>query len=103
MPMFTKKPVTIEARLFEGGAEQATPLVTWMLDGDVTASWHEAHDAWESEDGSQGYPGRPEGIEITTLEGIMRADVGDWIVRGVRGEFYPVKPGIFAESYDPAE
>lgn len=38
-----------------------------------------------------------------TLEGDMRGEVGDWIVRGVKGEFYPVKPDIFAATYEPAE
>lgn len=40
--------------------------------------------------------------EIHTLEGVMRADRGDWIIRGVRGEIYPCKPEIFAETYEPA-
>jgi len=43
------------------------------------------------------------GIEIATLEGVMRADVGDWIIRGVAGEFYPCKPDIFAATYEPVE
>jgi hypothetical protein len=38
---------------------------------------------------------------IHTLEGVMRADLNDWIIRGVEGELYPCKPGIFAASYDP--
>lgn len=41
-------------------------------------------------------------ILITTLEGTMRADRGDWIIRGVKGEFYPCKPDIFAATYEPA-
>jgi hypothetical protein len=50
--------------------------------------------------------GTPEGapfIEIETLEGVMRANVGDWIIKGVKGEFYPVKPDIFEATYEPAE
>jgi hypothetical protein len=38
---------------------------------------------------------------ISTLEGDMRADVGDWIIRGVKGEFYPCKPDIFEATYEP--
>lgn len=38
---------------------------------------------------------------IKTLEGEMRADKGDWIIRGVKGEFYPCKPDIFASTYEP--
>lgn len=36
---------------------------------------------------------------IETLEGTMRADVGDWIVTGINGERYPVKPDIFEKTY----
>jgi len=41
--------------------------------------------------------------EIPTLEGIMRADAGDWIITGVAGEQYPVKPAIFEKTYEPVE
>jgi hypothetical protein len=37
---------------------------------------------------------------IETLEGEMRADLGDWVICGVKGEFYPCKPDIFAATYD---
>lgn len=40
---------------------------------------------------------------IETLEGRMRADVGDWIIRGVAGELYPCKPDIFEQTYEPVE
>lgn len=42
-------------------------------------------------------------VEIKTLEGIMRGEVGDWIVKGLKGEFYPVKPDIFAMKYEAVE
>lgn len=41
-------------------------------------------------------------LEIPTLEGVMRASRGDWVIRGVKGEFYPCKPDIFEETYEPA-
>jgi hypothetical protein len=41
------------------------------------------------------------GIEIRTLEGIMRADEGDYIICGVKNEVYPCKPDIFAATYEP--
>jgi len=37
---------------------------------------------------------------IVTLEGEMRADLGDWIIKGVKGEFYPCKPDIFEATYE---
>lgn len=42
-------------------------------------------------------------IDIQTLEGEMRAQIGDWIIKGVKGEFYPCKPEIFAMTYEPVE
>ena len=42
-------------------------------------------------------------IDIQTLEGEMRADMGDWIIKGVKGEFYPCKPDIFDMTYDLVE
>lgn len=43
----------------------------------------------------------PHGIAIHTLEGVMVAAPGDWIIRGVHGEFYPVKPDLFEATYEP--
>ena len=81
MPTFRKKPVTIEARLFD------------ELTGLALATWC----------GGIGYvsaPGRVSRIEIPTLEGNMQAVPGDWIIKGVAGEFYPCKPDIFEATYD---
>jgi hypothetical protein len=41
-------------------------------------------------------------LEVRTLEGTMRARVGDWIIRGVYGELYPCREHIFADTYMPA-
>ena len=40
-------------------------------------------------------------VAIDTLEGTMWAEAGDWIIKGVAGEFYPCKPDIFAATYEP--
>ena len=42
-------------------------------------------------------------IEIPTLEGVMEAQVGDYIIKGVNGEFYPCKPDIFEKTYEKVE
>jgi hypothetical protein len=42
-------------------------------------------------------------ISINTLEGTMRANLGDWIIRGVDGEIYPCKPDIFAQTYETVD
>lgn len=43
------------------------------------------------------------GIDINTLEGIIHASPGDFIIKGVKDEFYPCKPDIFELTYEPAE
>lgn len=40
---------------------------------------------------------------IPTLEGLHSASLGDWIINGVKGEFYPCKPDIFAATYEPVQ
>jgi len=82
MPMFRKKPVVIEAWRNVPGISDMFP--DWMKAGSITAS----------DDGS---------LNIVTLEGVMRADPGDWIIRGVKGELYPCKPDIFAATYEPVD
>lgn len=42
-------------------------------------------------------------IAIETLEGNMLANLGDWVIKGVKGDFYPCKPDIFARTYEKAE
>lgn len=42
-------------------------------------------------------------LMIRTLEGDMRVSYGDWVIKGVNGEFYPCKPDIFAKTYEEVE
>jgi hypothetical protein len=44
-----------------------------------------------------------EEVKIETLEGTMIASPGDWIVKGIHGEKYPVKPDIFQKTYEPLD
>lgn len=44
----------------------------------------------------------PREVQITTLEGTMTASIGDYVIRGVQGEFYPCKPDIFEATYEAA-
>lgn len=86
---FRKKPVVIEARQFEtnnvGGDGHMYSIVEWVESCGGFA-WHDGTD-----------------IFIPTLEGVMRASVGDWIIKGVSGEFYPCKPDIFEKTYEAVE
>mgnify|MGYP001796408002 CR=1 FL=1 len=90
MPMFTKKAVTIQARQFTNENTQA--LLDW-INGDS-----EDRESYELGPGID----YENALIIPTLEGDHRADIGDWIIQGIKGEFYPCKPDIFAATYDPA-
>lgn len=51
--------------------------------------------------GVEGLPNGEIGLDIPTLEGLMRANQNDWVIRGVKGELYPCKPDIFEATYEP--
>jgi hypothetical protein len=81
---FRKKPVVIEAVQWTG--DNAKEIRDFLQLTDV-ARWY---------DGTLVF-------RIETLEGQMTASKGDWIIKGVKGEFYPCKPDIFEATYEPAE
>ena len=85
MPMFRKKPVVIEAVQYVFDGEE----VLQDMAQDAIANFMEQNITIEGDD-----------IIIPTLEGDHRALPGDWIIKGVQGEFYPCKPDIFAATYD---
>lgn len=95
MQQYRKKPVVIEAVQFTGippDGTNATPIIDWILSEGDRAARFEVDVATDEAF-----------INIDTLEGTMRASVGDWIIRGVQGEFYPCKPDIFDATYEPTE
>lgn len=99
MQTFRKKPVEIQAMRWDGTAVGATPIIDWILATGASATYRCAdHERCSQHDGDS-----PHTIAISTLEGTMAASIGDWIVRGVKGEFYPCKPDIFAATHEPTE
>lgn len=82
---YRKKPVVIEATQFDGSQESSNDVLAWI--------------------GVNGGNATRKGgvLLIPTLEGEMSASAGDWVIRGVNGEFYPCKPDIFAKTYEPAD
>lgn len=87
MPKYRKKPVVITAYL-------------WIGDGDLNQMAGALDVSWSARNIRDNSNGQ---LEIPTLEGIMIAMPGDWIIKGVKGELYPCKPDIFAATYEPAE
>ena len=88
MAQYRKKPVVIEAFQWTGGHDQ-TEDPAWIVDAIKANAVR-----FERE-------GTPDvALMIDTLEGTHRANQGDWIIRGVKGELYPCKPDIFAATYE---
>jgi hypothetical protein len=86
-----KRPVTVDAAPWDGTVAGATAVIDWVLANGGTARYHD-----ESEPGGCA-------IAIDTLEGTMTALPGSWVIRGVAGEFHPVRGDIFERTYDPAD
>lgn len=76
---YRKKPVVIEAKKLEFSTESQKGICNWC----------------------GGVAGPDGGVFISTLEGKMYAATGDFIIKGVNGEFYPCKPDIFEMTYEP--
>ncbi|QNL30505.1 hypothetical protein SEA_SPEEDDEMON_540 [Gordonia phage SpeedDemon] len=83
---YRKKPVEIEALIFDG--TNAQQVAEW------TGQWRPGDIKWGTDS---------DFFVIETLEGAMYANVGDYIIRGVQGEFYPCKPDIFAATYEEVQ
>lgn len=77
---YRKKPVIIEAIKFDGTDESVEWLLPQLKSGEIGRSFNKLY--------------------IETLEGVMEASIGDYIIKGVNGEFYPCKPDIFEMTYE---
>ena len=88
MPFFRKKPVMIEAHKLTAQNYQSVKIWCKSLVGRC------------AEYGDEGKEISPCYIVIKTLEGNMRANQGDYIIKGIHGEFYPCKEEIFLQSYE---
>lgn len=88
--IFRKKPVDIQAMKWDGTDEDAVNVINWASSEGGSISYYCTNERV------------PENhwLHVVTLEGVMKANPGDYIIRGVRGEFYPCKPDIFAQTYE---
>lgn len=97
-----KRPVDVSALRFTASLHEVETLVREGCKAVFVPRGYEHHLRRENEhDHSRGdvLDDAPPYLAIDTLEGTMRADVGDWVIRGVQGEFYPCKPDIFEATY----
>lgn len=80
MPFFRKKPVEVEAMQFTG--DNYEEVISWADSDDVYRRTFES-----------------DRIEVVTHHGLAQAEKGDWVVKGVDGEFYPCRPDVFEKTY----
>lgn len=80
---YRKKPVIIEAIQFEDN--RIIEIHEFMGGDTIRVNYEDKNNPY---------------LKIETLEGIMKASVGDYIIKGVNGEFYPCKPDIFEKTYE---
>lgn len=85
MSQYRKKPVIIEAfKITENFSNTNIDTPSWFVDAVINKIAKTNNNC----------------VIITTLEGEMRADINDWIIKGVKGELYPCKPDIFEATYE---
>lgn len=89
MSKYRKKPITVDAYQLVNNHGKGSNYPEWLnmaiVDGTVTILRDKDKGMWAN---------------IRTLEGIMRADEGDYIIRGIKGEMYPCKSDIFSDTYE---
>lgn len=88
MARYRTKPCEIEAIQFKDDSETLCKISEFMDNQDLRVDYSD--------------PKNPV-IKIETLEGVMRASVGDYIIRGLRNEYYPCKPDVFHKKYELVE
>ena len=86
MAKYRKKPVVVEAMQY---TQKNRPCIIKWVPNIVHVGIDDDGAAYELAN-----------IRIPTLEGDMLASIGDWVIKGVKGEFYPCKPDIFDATYD---
>ena len=82
---YRKKPVIIEAIQFIDNADRIIEIQEFLGGDTMRINYEDKYNPY---------------IKIETLEGTMKASVGDYIIKGVNGEFYPCKPDIFEKTYE---
>ncbi len=92
---YRKKPVEVEAMRWDGTLGSIKAICDW-------ANGDRSDEPWVDYLTNAEYT-NPFNVLVHTLEGEMRVLPGDWIIRGVAGEFYPIKPKIFEATYEAAE
>lgn len=108
---FRKRPVEIEAVLWDGTDATSAAIREWAEPAVAIVDTDHIQHLWDYDAGAYRMPNgkhifapfQQRCLIVLTLEGEMTASNGDWIIRGVQGEFYPCKPDIFEVTYERVE
>ncbi len=92
MNKYRKKPVVIEAMKWTGENLIEVIRFTGQHASAKDYKWEDYEDLVTER-----------GLKIFTLEGSYMASIGDWVIKGVQGEFYPCKPDIFEQTYEAVD
>jgi len=93
MAKYRKKPIVIDAVQWRGdNLEEIIAFTGWHESASSKWTWEQYEKIVNDE-----------GLKIFTLEGTMMAEIGDWIIKGIKGEVYPCKQDIFEMTYEPVE
>ena len=92
MQKFRKKPVVVEAVQYTGSVSSTIFIYGLVNKTDIKSAEQANKIIAECE--------RNGGININTLEDIMLVSKGDWVIKGIKGEFYPCKQDIFDATYE---
>lgn len=84
---YRKKPVVIEAVQFKGDANAKSLEECFKFCPPLSEETYRCNDT----------------LTIPTLEGKHTCEKGDWIIKGIKGEFYPCKPDIFEQTYEKVD
>ena len=85
---YRKRPIEIEAVRLNGAGRLEGDMPDWIVQPALRGEIQYTHT-------------QEAGLHVKTLEGVMRAGPGDWLIRGVQGEIYPCKDEVFRETYEP--
>lgn len=84
---YRKNPAQVQAMRYDGSRESGDAIIAWS---DRKAGWEYAFAP---------YPKTFAALVVDTMEGRLTVSPGDWVIKGVKSEFYPCKPDIFAATY----
>jgi hypothetical protein len=110
MPKFRKKPVVVEAvqLCWDTWSEMCDHAGVGPFSEGKPQGCYIDNEGHPYDPANLSYPTKKPhnhklGLQIPTLEGVMLATEGDWVIKGVEGELYPCKPDIFHKTHEPCE